>query len=329
MKTRVGWAALLIGFVGAGSAEAQNLDWVRPSLAGIPSVRSNASMAYDADTQTIVLFGGNINNGQTAYGDTWLFTRALGWTPLSPAASPSPRSGSGFAYDCITRTVVLFGGFAPDGSASDDTWTWNGITWTQQLPAVSPPARGFNTDQMAFDTATGTAVLFGGSNSSGQFLGDTWVWHGVAKTWTQKFPAASPSPRQTTLAYDGVTQQIVLFGGGDNVNPFFGDTWTWDGVTWSEQFPPSSPSARVNHSMAYDASLGRVTLFGGYSAIGGFAFNDTWFWNGTTWSQVQTPISPAGRYGSAMTYDPHFGGLVLFGGYFTGGPYTNQTWLFR
>ncbi len=67
---------------------------------------------------------------------------------------------------------------------------------------------------------------------------------------------------------------------------------------------------------------------GGYNAVGGEALNDTWTWNGTTWSQVQTPFTPAGRYVAAMEYDPSLKGLVLFDGYFTGGPWTNQTWLF-
>jgi hypothetical protein len=31
---------------------------------------------------------------------------------------------------------------------------------------------------------------------------------------------------------------------------------------------------------------------------------------------------------TAMEYDPSLKGLVLFGGYFTGGPWTSQTWLF-
>jgi len=282
-------------------------------------------MVYDTATQSIVLFGGNVNNGSTAYGDTWIFTRTAGWSQLFPATSPSPRSGSGFAYDPLTKTVVLFAGFAGDGSALDDTWTWDGTTWTQQFPPVSPPARGFNTDQMAFDNATGTAVLFGGYTPDG-FLGDTWVWNGVAKTWTQQFPATSPSPRETSLAYDQATRQVILFGGGNEGGTFLDDTWTWDGITWTQRFPASSPSPRANQSIAYDANPGEIVLFGGYSNVGGEALNDTWTWNGTTWSQLQTSFTPKGRYGSAMYYDPYFDGLVLFGGYFTGGPYTNQAW---
>lgn len=321
------WAALQIGFFLSFPANAQHFDWIKLSLASLPSARSAASFAYDADTQSTVLFGGGANNNAVLYNDTWLFTRPFGWSQLSPATSPSPRNGAGFAYDPITKTAVLFGGFG--GSLLNETWTWDGVTWTQQFPQVSPPPRSFNSEQMAFDASSGTVVLFGGYGPNGTFFGDTWVWNGKANTWTERFPATSPSPRGTTLAYDGATKQVIIFGGENGGGSFLGETWTWNGVTWRRRVPTSSPSPRTNLAMAYDANRGEVVLFGGYNFVGGQALNDTWTWNGTTWSQIQTPFTPAGRYGSSMAYDPNFKGLVLFGGYFTGGPWTNQTWLFQ
>lgn len=117
------WMALPIGFLLTWSIEAKELQWFKPGLPAVPPARSNASMVYDAATGSTVLFGGNVNNGFTAFGDTWIFTRSAGWLQLFPATSPSPRSGSGFAYDSLTKTVVLFGGLSGDGSALDDTWT--------------------------------------------------------------------------------------------------------------------------------------------------------------------------------------------------------------
>jgi hypothetical protein len=181
---------------------------------------------------------------------------------------------------------------------------------------------------MAFDGATGTVVLFGGYGPT-SFFGDTWVWHGDARIWVEEFPATSPSPRGKTLTYDAATRQVVIFGGEDGGASFFDDTWTWNGTTWTQQLPATSPPKRTNSSLAYDANIGEVVLFGGYNAVRGQVLNDTWTWNGLTWSQVQTPITPAGRYGAAMEDNPTVGGLVLCGGYFTGGPWTNQTWILR
>ena len=38
------------------------------------------------------------------------------------------------AYDAATGTVVLFGGRASDGLVFNDTWVWDGATWTKQFP---------------------------------------------------------------------------------------------------------------------------------------------------------------------------------------------------
>jgi hypothetical protein len=88
---------------------------------------------------------------------------------------------------------------------------------------------------MAYDGATGTAVLFGGDGMFGP-LDDTWTWNG--SDWTQQHPAASPSARwHAPMAYDGATGTAVLFGGAA-INPdALNDTWTWNGSTWAQQTP--------------------------------------------------------------------------------------------
>jgi hypothetical protein len=84
---------------------------------------------------------------------------------------------------------------------------------------------------MAYDSARGQVVLFGG-DAGGTFLGDTWTWDGT--DWMQQAPAHSPLPRVGTgMAYDAVAAQMVLFG-GDYIGTYLGDTWTWDGTDWTQ-----------------------------------------------------------------------------------------------
>jgi len=66
------------------------------------------------------------------------------------------------AWDGAARNIVLFGGIDSAGTFLNDAWTWDGTTWTQQFPPVSPPPRRFDTTGMPYDVATGTVVLFGG-----------------------------------------------------------------------------------------------------------------------------------------------------------------------
>ena len=310
-------------------------DWVEPTLSSSPSARIGASMAYDTATHSTVLFGGSgaFVPGPT-YGDTWIWRN--GWTQLSPATSPPARESAGIAYDPTTGTVVLFGGEdnSNNGAVFGDTWTWDGVTWTQQFPPVSPSARNPR-GAMAYDPVTETVLLFGGEGADngdygGVPFGDTWEWNGRTKTWTQRFPSASPSPRLAPLAYDAITKAVVLFGGdnggGDCCRIYYNDTWTWDGVNWTQLSPAVSPSARTAAPMTYDVSLGQVVVFGGTSGPPE-ALNDTWGWNGKTWKQLSPANQPSARYVSSMDFDPLSGGLVLFGGELTGDIVTNNTWL--
>jgi hypothetical protein len=95
-------------------------------------------------------------------------------------------------------------------------------TWTKQAPAVHPPA--LVDAAMAYDAATGTAVLFGGQTHK-SLIGETWTWNGT--TWTQQAPAVHPPALVgAAMAYDAATGTVVLFG-GQHVNIFFAGTWTW------------------------------------------------------------------------------------------------------
>src|SRR5207249_3318430 len=121
-----------------------------------------------------------------------------------------------------------------------DTWEWDGSTWVQKTPATSPPAR--ESHAMAYDSARGRVVLFGGIDSSRSLLlGDTWEWDG--SMWVEKTPATSPPARfEHSMAYDSARGRVVMFGGYDG--SYRGDTWEWDGTAWVETTPTTSPSGR-------------------------------------------------------------------------------------
>jgi hypothetical protein len=249
------------------------------------------------------------NGDGTAVCDIGAFERQS-WSQVFPATSPSPRAvTAGMVYDQATRSVLVFGGLLLSGGYGNDTWTWDGTTWTQQFPAASPPAR--NNAALAYDVATGTAVLFGGIDTSNHLLSDTWTWDG--QNWTHRFPPASPPPRQSTsMTYDGATRTVVLFG-GDGGTGELSDTWTWDGSTWTQAFPTASPAARCCYGVAYDAASRKVILFGGADQSSTY-LNDTWSWDGSTWSQESPTRSPSPRTAVSLAFDPAVQGEVLFGG---------------
>jgi hypothetical protein len=212
------------------------------------------------------------------------------------------------AYDIARDQVVAFGGLGRRGFLND-TWTWDGTTWTQEHPASSPPRRWAM--GMAYDAARGDIVLFGGGNSGAGELNDTWTWDGT--TWTQQHPATSPRHREGMgMTYDAARGQVVLFGGAQPAHQrFFDDTWTWDGTTWTEQHPATSPAGRWGLGMTDDAARGEIVLFGGTNNVD---FGDTWTWDGATWTRQHPATSPSARWFMGMAYDATRGNVVLFDG---------------
>jgi hypothetical protein len=247
-------------------------NWTQKSPANSPPAGGYA-MAYDALRQQVVLFGGG-------NADTWVWDGS-NWTLKSPANRPPPRGGHAMAYDAAHGQVVMFGGSGSDPlSDLGDTWVWDGSNWTQKTPANRPGARAEHA--MAYDSAHGQVVLFGGApNTAGrtfEFLSDTWVWDGF--NWTQKSPANSPVARRLPGMSSEPTRGLVLLFGGTVMGTTPGvefpvsDTWIWDGSNWSQQAPAHSPPARTGPAMAYSAT-GQTVMFGGFSD---HALADTWVW---------------------------------------------------
>jgi hypothetical protein len=128
------------------------------------------------------------------------------------------------SFDGAHGDVVLFGGDLYP-TIYNDTWVYDGTTWTQQFPTTSPPS-GSSTG-MAYDAARQKIVLFDG--------GGTWTWDG--SSWANALPVVSPSQLYgVAMAYDAARRQVVLFGGAVSDGQVFGDTWVWNGTSWRIPF---------------------------------------------------------------------------------------------
>jgi hypothetical protein len=123
------------------------------------------------------------------------------------------------AFDPSLGRVILFGGAGADGTGLNDTWAWDGTTWTQ-VADTGPDAR-----VRAGLVGSGSVVLFGGLNSidpalapaSRTLFGDSWRWDGEG--WT-KVQDIGPAPRWGHgLAFRAAAGRIALFGGGTAFAP--------------------------------------------------------------------------------------------------------------
>lgn len=108
-------------------------------------------------------------------------------------------------------------------------------------------------------------------------------------------------------------------------------TWEWDGSDWIQATPTAAPAGRAHYGIAYDLARQRVVMFGGSTNPNLLiTSNETWEYDGTTWTQVgqTSPGNPGPRQYPGMVYHQALGRTVLFGGSnpHTGG--NSDTWLF-
>ena len=230
------------------------------------------------------------------------------WTELAPAARPPARRSAEMAFDIKTGRAVLFGGevgqAAGSATPANDTWLWDGTTWSRATPGNSPSVR--RQHAMVYDSERGEIVLFGGMGADNGGLADTWVWNGT--NWIQKSPMTSPPARHDhAMAYDPVRKRVVLFGGVTQAAVEGNDTWTWDGTNWLRMTPSVSPPGRERHGLAWDATRQVVVLYRGSSKA------DTWVWSGSTWMDQTTSANPG--YLTEAVMVSHGGRVLIIGGF--------------
>ncbi len=245
--------------------------WTEVTTAVPPGTRHGHSMVYDAARGVVVLFGG-ADAAAVHLGDTWEFD-GTGWMQITPTASPPARLRHAMVYDSARGRVVIFAGILvfPENRA-EDTWEFDGATWVDVTPAVSPAAR--SEAQMAYDDARGVVVMYGGASEDLDPLLDTWEFDGTM--WREVVTSASPGPQWwPAMTYSASLGRSVLYGDA-------GRTYLFDGTTWTDAAPISSPVPRRRGApgIAYDSTRGLVVLFGGLASFppADNYLNDTWLY---------------------------------------------------
>ena len=265
--------------------------WATITPTTSPSGRGAFGMAYNPGTGNTIMFGGDtLGFPAGTVNETWSYN-ASGWTQLSPTASPGATAGIDLAYGVNSGVMVMYGGTPPGffgGPALDETWTFDGTTWTQVFPTNTPG--GLAHYSMCYDNARDVAVLYGGMFST-QLVGDsnqTWEWNGT--NWTQVVGASQPGPleRAAMCYHDGIGR-TVMFGGIDVLSGGVDTVWLFDGTTWTAApITGTGPVARTGACMSYDSTSQVIIMSGGQDFTNGTPYDDTWILDLTanTWTQA-------------------------------------------
>src|SRR5581483_4311008 len=209
--------------------------------------------------------------------------------------------GAAMSYDDRQQVATLFGGTPVVGLPLNDTWVYASGVWITLSDASRPAARSLFA--FATDPVNNTTWLYGGTD---QFTTYSDFWQFQNGQWTQLFADGTPTLCLTpTAAFDTDRKVLVVVCASS-------DTFEWDGAKWTNKTPSKNvPPQHTWASMTYDPTLKKTVLFGGYD---GFSYVDqTWVWDGTSWSRQKNHPAPA-RTLTSMWYDPNLKKTVIYGG---------------
>jgi hypothetical protein len=283
-----------------------------------------AYIFYHEGLQQVVLVNGGPEQGKPADEPLELWGwDGIQWSLISADENgPTWRNWPAAAYDTTRDVLVLHGGLQ-SGANFDETWEWDGQTWTR-FEGDGPSAR--EGALMAYDAARTNMILFGGSSPDMQLHGDTWTWDGQHWALISETGPAARFPGGMT--YDPARQVVLMYSGhfaslsGESID--YDDLWAWDGSAWQEMITDGpTPDHRTHAGFVYDPVAKNVLLIGSGSET---FLSDMWAWDGTKWQEIPTSNTPA-RSGLNVAYDPKRDRFVLFGGVDRpGGKALDDTW---
>jgi N-acetylneuraminic acid mutarotase len=257
-----------------------------------PGPRAFAALAYDAESDRIILFSGGTRAHRWVTDDTWAYDfNTNTWTQMK-AKGPTGIMGMPMEFDSESDRIILFGGYnVPGDKLYQDTWAYdyNTDTWTKMDPKTIPPGRNLNA--MTYDSQTDRIIMWGGdtwtySNPNAPKDDSVWAYDYNSDAWEEMKAVPAPADRPAgTISYDAKAGVTILYGGFEEGNS---DTWAYDynKNAWILLKPTNNPGMLTWHSMVYISATDRVFLFGG--AINSIPNNKTWLYdyNANTWTEV-------------------------------------------
>ena len=301
--------------------------------------RYSAAMVHTGDS--LILWGGRASSTRDD-GARYDFSGGS-WMSMNRNGAPSARYNFAYAYDAVSRRLLVWGGQGSDPSYKSDGKAYNvdSDTWTA-LP--SPGLSGRSYPLFAWDDARRRLYVWGGyspSSSEGGEGGDSGSGGTSYPTDGAYYDAASNSWTQLPATPSGflgrrygravvASGKLVIWGGGGSSPTYKDDGVIYDPDTNSWTLMPTAPiGARREHLVLTDTS--RVFIHGGRGASSKY-YADGAVFDPTNNSWLQVPDDPitgalSERYlhGGAWTQE----GVVVWGGRAKGSVYRDDGAVFE
>lgn len=217
-----------------------------------PAKHLGTAMAYDAESDRVILFGGFDFDSYQNFQDTWVYDYNTDtWTQMKPDNSPPGQNAHAMTYDPDSDRIILWGGYTktpdPSNVVSLDSSVWaydyNTNTWEQKVSSSAPGPRLDHA--LVYDANAGMVLMYGGSDRpswTGQMTNfrDLLTYNVKSNTW-ESIPEPNPFPgtlSRFAMVYIPDTDQFIVFGGqvGGGIENYTNQTWIYDlnTNTWAD-----------------------------------------------------------------------------------------------
>ena len=320
----VGWF-LIFSTAGCSSATPiASTPTILPTLAPTPILENpppcwEADLIYHSQLQLLLLVNCVEDPSKETPLTIWGWD-GMQWQRVTQGGPPARILG-GSAYDEKRNVLILYGGRPIDlGKCNQETWEWDGKTWTQKV--VTPPTACDHV-KMVYDAASGESILFSGLDPSENLINETWSWNG--EEWKKLSDTGPESRGHFGFVYDPGHEQTLLYGGyASTVTDEF---WVWKDNAWQEVYFPG-PGPLSHFGMAYDTDSNALYIFGG--AISSSTFSSltdkTWILREGSWRELAPENSPSRRGAPSMGFDPIRKRIVVYGGFDSNRNNLADTW---
>jgi hypothetical protein len=179
---------------------------------------------YDPIANRILVYGEITNKKPGEYGsdheyELWEF-KADKWKKLS---DDGPDVYPIMTFDEARNTLVI-----PSLEEDPAMWEWHGGQWKKIVCNKScPPNR--SRQAMTYHPIDKVIYMFGGRDSSREYLNDFWKWNGVE--WRQIEPTVLPVQR-ASARFVFANDALLMYGGAIKGGILSNEIWQWKNNEW-------------------------------------------------------------------------------------------------
>jgi N-acetylneuraminic acid mutarotase len=204
-------------------------------MADGPGKHLGARIAYEVESDRIILFGGINPNTFDYYDDTWAYDyNSDTWTDMQPKVSPPGRNYQSITYDAKADRVLTWGGTdVYNQPVGDSIWSYNvnSNSWQELNPGEDPHPNCRDYSTMAYDAESDRSILVGGVPLGAYKDFGIWAYDYNTNAWLELKPNEEPGKvAKHHLAYISTIDRVFLFGGefGDKSRYLSNDIWVYD-----------------------------------------------------------------------------------------------------